>query len=137
MHRALEKHHGHENDADRQRGHERRHGDLLRAVEDRPDDRFAHAEIAMNVFDLDRSVVDQYADSQRQSAERHDVDRITEEPKDDQRGENRQRDRRGDNHRAAPAAEKDQNHQRGQAGGDQCLSHHPVDGRFHEDRLIE
>ena len=43
----------------------------------------------------------------------------------------------GDDERAAPAPEKEQDHQRGEAGGDDALFEHAVDGRANENRLIE
>ena len=46
------------------------------AVEDRPLERLAHRQVAVDVLDLDRRVVDQDADRQRQPAERHDVQRL-------------------------------------------------------------
>ena len=49
-----------------------------RAVEDRLLERLALLEIAVDVLDRDRRVVDQDADRQRQAAQRHDVDRLAE-----------------------------------------------------------
>ena len=52
--------------------------DLLRAVEDRLLDRLALLEVPVDVLDLDRRVVDEDADGEREAAERHDVDRLAE-----------------------------------------------------------
>ena len=57
-----------------QSGDERRHGDLLRAIENRARHGLLHAQVAVDVFDFDGGVVDQNADRQRQAAERHHVD---------------------------------------------------------------
>ena len=119
---AGEEEHRHEHDADRERRDERRHRDLLRAVEDRLLERLALLEVAVDVLDRDGGVVDQDADRERQPAERHDVDRLAERAEHDDRGEDRQRDRDRDDQRAAPAAEEQQDHQRGQAGGDERLA---------------
>jgi len=64
-------HHGHEDDTDRECGDEGRRGNLLRAVEDRLLERFAHREIAMDVLDLDRGVIDERCDGQPRAAEGH------------------------------------------------------------------
>ena len=74
--RPVEEHHRDEHDADRQRRDERRPGDLHGPVEDRLPQRLAQAEVAVDVFDLHRRVVDQDADRQRQAAERHHVERV-------------------------------------------------------------
>ena len=58
--------HGHEHDADAERGNERRHGDLLRAVENGLPHLLAHGQIALDVFDFHRGIIDQDADGQRQ-----------------------------------------------------------------------
>jgi hypothetical protein len=62
---AAEEEHGHEDDADGQGGDECRNGDLRGAVENGLLDLLAGLEIAVDVFDLDRRVVDQDADGQR------------------------------------------------------------------------
>ncbi len=54
----------------------------------------------------------------------------------DDRAENRQRNRDGDDHRRAPAAEEQQDHQAGQCGGDDAFLRHAADRVAHEDRLI-
>ena len=52
--------------------------DLLRAVEDRLLERLSLAQVAVDVLDLHRRVVDEDADRERQPAERHDVQRLPE-----------------------------------------------------------
>jgi hypothetical protein len=54
-----QKDHRDEDDTDGQRRDERMGGDLLRPVEDSPDDRLPLPEIAMNVFDFHRDVIHQ------------------------------------------------------------------------------
>ena len=39
----------------------------------------------MNVFHLDCSFIDQYADRERQTAERHDIDTLARRPEQDHR----------------------------------------------------
>ena len=63
---AGEEDHGDEDDADAERGDEGGDGDLLGAVENRAQQRFPLAEVAMDVLDLDRGVVHQDADGQRE-----------------------------------------------------------------------
>src|SRR6516165_2051013 len=48
----------------------------------------------------------------------------------------RQRNRYRDDQGALPAAEKQQNHQRGQCGGDHRFAYHSLDRGGHEQRLI-
>jgi hypothetical protein len=55
---------------------EGRHRDLLRAVEDRAP--LVSGEVSVNVFDFDRRVVHKNANRERQTAERHDVQRLSE-----------------------------------------------------------
>ena len=69
----------HEHDADAERRDERRHGDLLRAVEDRLHEPLALVQVAVDVLDLDGRVVDQDADGQRHAAERHHVERLAQQ----------------------------------------------------------
>ena len=49
---------------------------------------------------------------------------------------NRKRNRNRDDHRAAPAPQENQNHQSGEAGGNQAFAQHAVDGGAHEQRLV-
>ena len=75
---------------------------------------------------VDRCVVDQDADRQRQTAQRHDVDGLVDGAQHADRNQNRKRNRDRDDQRAAPASEKDQNHDAGQAGGDDRFAHHSL-----------
>jgi hypothetical protein len=75
---AAQEEHGHEDDADGERGDEGGNGDLGGAVEDGLLDLLAGLEIAVDVFDFDGGVVDQDADGEGQAAEGHDVDGLAE-----------------------------------------------------------
>ena len=67
----------------RQRRYQRRYGDLRRAVQNGLLDFLALFQVAIDVFDFDRGVVDQDADGQRQPAEGHDVDGFAERAQHD------------------------------------------------------
>ena len=69
-------------------------------------------QIAVDVLDVDGGVVHQNADGQRQPAQRHDVDGLAQRAQREQRSENRKRNGNGNDQRAAPAAQEDQNHDR-------------------------
>ena len=118
---AGEKEHGHEHDANGERGNQRRHGDLRSAIQDGLNDFLALVNVAIDVFDFDGGVVHQNADGERETAEGHDVDRLAERAQNDQRSEDRERNRDRDDQRAAPAAQENQDHESGQAGGDDAL----------------
>ena len=85
----------------------------------------------MDVLDLDRRVVDQNADRQRQAAERHHVERMAQgvraatiEVRIDSGIET------GDDQRAAPASEEQQDHGgRSSSAGDDALVDHAFDRR--------
>ena len=95
------------------------------------------AEVAVDVFDLHRGVVHQDADRQGHAAQRHGVERLAQRPQHDDRREDRQRDRDGDDQRAPPRAEEQQDHQRRQPGRDRPFLEHALDGGADEDRLVE
>ena len=71
---ARKKKHRDEHDADTQSGNKRRYSDLLRAVQNGLHRFLTHRQIAVDIFDFHRGVIDQNAHGQRQSAQRHDVD---------------------------------------------------------------
>ena len=72
-------------------------------------------EVALDVFDGDGGVVDEDADGEGETAEGHDVDGLAEQAEHDDGGEDGERDGDGDDDRAAPAAEEQQDHQAGEA----------------------
>ena len=132
----AEKEHGQEDDADAERGDQGGNGNLRGAVEDRVVQRLAFFEIALDVLDVDGGVVDQNADGERQSAEGHDVDGLVQQAEHDHRGEDRQRNGDGDDQGAAPAAEKEQDHQAGERGGEDGFANHSVDRAADKDGLV-
>ena len=103
---AAKLEHRRENDVEHQERHERRYDDLLRAVEDRWLDRLAHLQMVENVFQRNRSLVDQHADGKRQPAERHHVDGFAECGETDDGKQHREGDGDDDDDRRAPAAEE-------------------------------
>jgi len=77
------------NDADAERGNECWYGDLCGAVENGFALGVAFFEVALDVFDGDGGVVDEYADGESEAAKSHDVDGLVEETEDDDGAENR------------------------------------------------
>ncbi len=71
---AAQKEHGHKDDADGEGGDKGRNGNLRRAVQNGLLQFLARFEIAVDVLDGHRGVVDQDAHGQRQAAQGHDVD---------------------------------------------------------------
>src|SRR6185437_13937636 len=133
---AGEEEHRQEDDADAERGDERGNGDLCGAFEDGAFELAAFFEVAFDVFDGDGCIVDEDADGEREAAERHDVDGLTDEAEDDNRGEDRKRNRDCDDDGRTPGAEEEQDHQAGERGGDDGLTHDSADGGADEERLI-
>src|SRR5712692_3985053 len=134
---AGEKKHGNEDDANAERGNKSGHGNLLRAVEDGLDGFLAHRQVAVDVFDFNGGVVDEDADSEREPAQRHDINGLAEGAETKNAHENGQRDRDGNDQGAFPVSEEEQNHHSREAGGDDCLSNDTLDGSAHVERLIE
>ena len=132
-----QKEHRHKHNADAQRRNERRHRDLLRAVEDGLLHLLAHGQIALDVFDLHRGIVDQDADRERQSSQGHDVDGLAERAQQNHRNKNGQRNRDRDDNRRPPVAQEKQNHDGGEAGGGQAFPQNSLNRRAHEKRLVE
>ena len=71
---AGKKEHRDEDNADTERGNQRRNSDLRCAVQDAAVQILAFIEITIDVLDGDGGVVHQDADGQSQAAQRHDVD---------------------------------------------------------------
>ena len=133
---AGKKKHGHEHDANGQRGNQGGHSDLRSAVQNGLHDFLALINVAIDVLNFHGGVVHQDSDGQGESAERHDVDGFAQRAEHDQRGEDGERNRDGNDQRAAPASQEDQNHEAGEASGDDRFANHADDGSFHEDGLI-
>ena len=103
---AAELEHRHEHNAQAKECHERRNNNLLRAVHDRPFDRFALFQMVVDVFDGDGSIIDQNADGKRQSAQRHDVDGLAQPKQRGQREQDGERNLDEDNDGRAPTPEE-------------------------------
>ena len=117
-------------------GDERRNGDLRGAIQNRLLHLLSLFEIAIDIFNLDGGIVDQDADRQRQAAQGHDVDGLAQRPQHDQRDQDGKWNGNGDDERATPAAQKNQDHDAGETARDNALAHHAADGAAHKDRLI-
>ncbi len=133
---AAEKEHGHEDDADAERGDESGNGDLGGAIENGFALCVALFEVAFDVFDGDSGVVDEDADSESEAAKSHDVDGLVQETEDDDGAENRKWNGDGDDEGAAPASEEYKDHDAGEAGGDDGFTDDAADGAAHEDGLV-
>ena len=79
---------------------------MTRAVHDGRFDGLALFEMPVDVFDRDRCVIDQDPHSERQTSQRHDVERLADGGKAQNSAENRQRNRDRDDHGGAPTSEK-------------------------------
>src|SRR6202035_3098549 len=99
-------------------------------------DILAPLQVPVHVLDRHGGIIDQDADRESESAERHDVDRLAERGQADDRGKDRQRYGNGDDDRAAPAAEEQQHHERGQGSRYHPFTHDSRDGAANEYRLI-
>jgi len=96
---AVQEEHRHEHDADAQRRHQRRDGDLARAVQDGFLDFFPLLEMRVDALDRDGRIVDQDADGEHQPAQGHDVDRLAEQRQANDRTQDREWDRDRDDER--------------------------------------
>ncbi len=134
---AGKKEHGHEDDADAERGDERGNGDLLRAVENGLHGFLAHGQVAIDVFDFDGGIVHEDADGEGQAAEGHDVDGLAEGAEQQDGDQDREWDRDGDDQGAAPVAQEKQDHQRGEARGDQAFADDALHRGANENGLVE
>ncbi len=74
----------------------------MRAIENRHGQRLTHRVVAMDILDLDGRVIDQHADRQRQTAQRHDIDRLPGDMERGDRGHDRERNGGDDDQSAAP-----------------------------------
>ena len=135
-HTGKEKH-GNEYDANAQRGDERGHSNLLRAVENRLDRFLAHGQVAIDVFDFHRRVIHQDADGQSQAAQSHDVDGLAQSAETKNAHKNGQGNGDGNDQGALPVAKEEQNHDGSEAGGDQRFTQHALDGCADIKRLIK
>ena len=93
--------------------------------------------IAMDVLHLDRGVVDEHADGEREAAECHRVDRLPAEVERDERGQDRERDRDDHDQHAARRAEEHEHHERDENRRGPRLLDDVAQRGAHELRLIE
>ncbi len=110
---ARQEEHGHEHNADAERGDQSGHGDLLRAVKNGLPHLLAHGKIAFDVFDFHRGIIHQNANGERQSSQSHDVDGLADRAQKDDRNKDGERDGNGNDDRGTPVAEEDENHEGG------------------------
>ena len=92
--------------------------------------------MGVDVLDGDGRIINQNADGERQAAQGHDVHGLTQRRQTDDRGQSSQWNGDGDDQRAAPAAQKQQDHHRGQCRRDQPFSNHALHRGAHKNRLI-
>jgi len=62
----------------------------------------------VDVLNRDRAFIDQDADGQSESPERHDIDRLAKQTQSDERGQQRERDGQHHDQRGAQIAQKEQ-----------------------------
>ena len=73
----------------------------------------------MDVLDHDHRIVDDQADGHRHAAHRHQVDRLAEQPHEEERRDDGQRQRAGGHQRQPPVAQEHEQHEHREAGADQ------------------
>jgi hypothetical protein len=82
-------------------------------------------------------IVDQDSDGEREPAQRHRVERISEEVEDRERAQDRQRDGNHHHDRRPPRSEKQHDHQGRQPRCDRAFAKQPLDRGLDEDGLVE
>ena len=90
----------------------------------------------MNIFNRHGGVIHENADGQREAAEGHEVDGFAEGAQGGDGTEHRERNGKGNDERAAPGTEEQQNHQGGEGGGNDALAQDTADGGAHKHGLI-
>jgi hypothetical protein len=88
-----------------------------------PRARNARRHLGMDVLDLDRRLIHQDPDRQREAAQCHDVDALAGQPEQDHRAQQGERDIQNDDRGAAPVAKKQQHHQAGERRAEQPFRH--------------
>src|ERR1700751_5468906 len=86
---TAQKEHRQKDDTDAHRRNKSRSGDLRCAFQDAVMQFSALFQVPFDVFDGYRRIVDENANSQSQSAQRHDVDGFVQKAQNDNRGQNR------------------------------------------------
>ena len=93
--------------------------------------------MTIDILNCDGGVIHQDTDGQRQSSQGHDVEALPQGAQDNDRAENRKRNGDSDNQGIAPVSQEQENHEPGEAGGDQGFAQHTVNGSAYEQRLIK
>ena len=94
-------------------------------------------QMRVDVFDRDRSLVDQNADREREAAERHDVDGVPRAPQRDDRRQQRERNRHAHDEGAAPVPQEEQHHQAGQQRPENRFAQHRLQRAGDVARLVQ
>src|ERR1019366_640355 len=93
--------------------------------------------VAVRILEFYGGIVHQDADGQRHAAQGHDVDGFADQAQDGQRGQDGERNRNAHDDGAAPTAQEEQDHHCREKCSDGGFPNHAIDGRAHEQRLIE
>ena len=107
-------------------GKKSRHSNFRRAVDDGLVQRLVESDVPLDVLDHHRGVVDQNAHRERETAERHGVERLAGDIEHQHGRNDRQRNGGQDDQRQPPVAKEQQNHQRGQTRRHQAAHDHAV-----------
>ena len=130
---AAQEEHGHKDDADGEGGDQSRGGNLRGAVEDGLLQLLAVFEASVDVLNGHGGVVDKDADGQRHASQGHDVDGLVQHGEHAERTQNGERNGNRNDDRGAETPQEDQDHDGREAGGDDGLANHAVDGAADED----
>ena len=96
----------------------------------------AFFQIAFDILNRHRGIVNQNSHRQRQSAQRHDVDGLPQQAQHNHRTQNRERNRNRDDDGAPPASQEQQNHQARQHSGNHRFPDHAHHRAAHKRCLI-
>src|SRR5208283_4909225 len=110
--RSPKEHYREEYNANRESSHNRRYRDLPSPIQNSYRQGLIEGAVPMYVLNLHRSVVDQHADSQSQTAESHEINRVPGQLQTDDGGEYGKRYGDDHNHHAAPTSQENKNHKR-------------------------
>jgi hypothetical protein len=108
--------HGHEDGNDGEGRGDNGEADLVGRVDGRAVGRLAHADVALDVLDLDDGVVHEDARSERDREERDEVEREAQEVHDPEGGNGRQGQRHGGDEGRAPVPQEQEHHEDGEDG---------------------
>ena len=91
---------------------------------------------AVDVLDPHGGIVHQHTHGQRESAQRHHVERFPQRSQHGDAHKNGERDRQGHDEGTAPAPQKEQDHGGREARRNERFDHDALERRFHEERLV-